>query len=158
MRNRNMHHRKTHLAVPQWTKGICHLWSRGRHFTPFLPGDRYLKLCSKSDLRAEISGSRRKGFVTYGLGADISLPPCLATGIWNFAPKATSGPEISGSIFRFDALAPRPEVLRFISFMLIQCSGHSLRKRKWFVFFPLLSVGYPLDFRWVGESSVIVCR
>ena len=77
MRNRNMHHRKTHLAVPQWTKGICHLWSRGRHFSPSLPGDRYLKLCSKSDLRAEISGSRRKGFVTYGLGADISLPPSL---------------------------------------------------------------------------------
>ena len=38
-------------------KGICHLWSRGRHFSPSLPGDRYLKLDSKSDLRAEISGS-----------------------------------------------------------------------------------------------------
>ena len=33
------------------------LWSRGRHFSPSLPGDRYLKLGSKSDLRAEISGS-----------------------------------------------------------------------------------------------------
>ena len=38
-------------------KGICHTWSRGRHFSPSLPGDRYLKLGSKSDLRAEISGS-----------------------------------------------------------------------------------------------------
>ena len=38
-------------------KGICHVWSRGRHFSPSLPGDRYLKLGSKSDLRAEISGS-----------------------------------------------------------------------------------------------------
>ena len=38
-------------------KGICHIWSRGRHFSPSLPGDRYLKLGSKSDLRAEISGS-----------------------------------------------------------------------------------------------------
>ena len=38
-------------------KGICHLWSRGRHFSPSLPGDRYLKLGSKSDLRAEILGS-----------------------------------------------------------------------------------------------------
>ena len=53
------------------TKGICHVWSRGRHFSPSLPGDRYLKLGSKSDLRAEISGS----------------------------------------IVRYDALAPRPEVL-----------------------------------------------
>ena len=55
-------------------KGICHIWSRGRHFSPSLPGDRYLKLGSKSDLRAEILGS----------------------------------------IVRYDALAPRPEVLRLI--------------------------------------------
>ena len=33
------------------------MWSRGRHFSPSLPGDRYLTLGSKSDLRAEISGS-----------------------------------------------------------------------------------------------------
>ena len=51
------------------------IWSRGRHFSPSLPGDRYLKLGSKSDLRAEISGS----------------------------------------IVRYEALAPRPEVLRSIS-------------------------------------------
>ena len=40
---------------------ICHLWSRGRHFSPSLPGDRYLKLGSKSQKkkksRAKISGS-----------------------------------------------------------------------------------------------------
>ena len=56
-------------------KGICLEWSRGRHFSPSLPGDRYLKLGSKSDLRAEISGS----------------------------------------IVGYEALAPRPEVLRSIS-------------------------------------------
>ena len=28
-------------------KAICHLWSRGRHFSPSLPGDRYLKLISQ---------------------------------------------------------------------------------------------------------------
>ena len=33
------------------------MWSRGRHFSPSLPGDRYLKLGSKSDNRAEISGN-----------------------------------------------------------------------------------------------------
>ena len=59
------------LYRAEWTKGFCHVWSRGRHFSPSLPGDRYLKLISKSDLRAEISGS----------------------------------------IVRYDALAPRPEVL-----------------------------------------------
>ena len=59
----------------EWMKGICLEWSRGRHFSPSLPGDRYLKLGSKSDLRAEISG----------------------TIVW------------------YDALAPRPEVLRSIS-------------------------------------------
>ena len=53
-------------------KGICLIWSRGRHFSPSLPGDRYLNLGSKSDHRAEISGN----------------------------------------IVRYDALAPRPEVLR----------------------------------------------
>ena len=52
-------------------KGICHIWSRGQHFSPSLPGDRYLKLGSKSDHQAEISGN----------------------------------------IVRYDALAPRPEVL-----------------------------------------------
>ena len=41
----------------EWMKGICLEWSRGRHFSPSLPGDRYLKLGSKGDLRAEISGS-----------------------------------------------------------------------------------------------------
>ena len=56
-------------------KGICPIWSRARHFSPSLPGDRYLKLGSKSDLRAEISGS----------------------------------------IVGYEALAPRPEVLRLIS-------------------------------------------
>ena len=40
-----------------------------------------------------------KGSVTYGLGADISLPPCLATGIWDLAPKATSGPKSRGASF-----------------------------------------------------------
>ena len=59
----------------EWMKGICPIWSRGRHFSPSLPGDRYLKLASKSDLRAEISGS----------------------------------------IVGYEALAPRPEVLRLIS-------------------------------------------
>ena len=40
-----------------------------------------------------------KGSVSYGLGADISLPPCLATGIWNLVPKATSGPKSRGASF-----------------------------------------------------------
>ena len=75
-------------------KGICHIWSRGRHFSPSMPGDRYLNLGSKSDLRAEISGN----------------------------------------IVRYDALAPRPQVLRsFSSFyaneifwVLLFCAGASL--------------------------------
>ena len=36
---------------------ICHTWSRGRRFSPSLPGDRYLNIGSKSDHRAEISGN-----------------------------------------------------------------------------------------------------
>ena len=30
----------------EWMKGVCHKWSRGRHFSPSLPGDRYLNLGS----------------------------------------------------------------------------------------------------------------
>ena len=47
----------------------------------------------------EIDPSGWKGSVQYGLGADISLPPCLATGIWNLVPKATSGPKSRGASF-----------------------------------------------------------
>ena len=73
------------------------------------------------DIYAEITPyynepSGWKGSVTYGLGADISLPPCLATGIWTLAhPKSDLRAEISGSIVWYDALAPRPEVLRSFS-------------------------------------------
>ena len=32
------------MVGAEWMKGICHMWSRGRHFSPSLPEDRYLKL------------------------------------------------------------------------------------------------------------------
>ena len=48
-------------------------------------------------LQVELSGW--KGSVQYGLGADISLPPCLATGIWILVPKATSVPKSRGTSF-----------------------------------------------------------
>ena len=53
------------------------------------------------------------GFVTNGLGADLSLPPCLSEtiGIRNLAHKSDPRAEISGDIVWYDALAPRPEVL-----------------------------------------------
>ena len=69
MRNWKWHRTKIHLNVPhggktrtvllyisklllsinrtEWMKGICHIWSRGRHFSPSLPGNRYLKLSSQ---------------------------------------------------------------------------------------------------------------
>ena len=53
------------------------------------------------------------GSVSYGLGADLSLPPCLSAtiGIWTLTHKSDPRAEISGSIVWYDALAPRPEVL-----------------------------------------------
>jgi len=61
----------------------------------------------------ELSGW--KGSVTYGLGADISLPPCPTSsgmkGFWNPSHKSDPRAEISGEIVWYDALAPRPEVL-----------------------------------------------
>ena len=36
-------------------RDLSHMTYRGRHFSPSLSGDRYLKLGSKSDQRTEIS-------------------------------------------------------------------------------------------------------
>ena len=62
-------------------------------------------------LWVELSGWM--GYVSYGLGADLSLPPCLSVtiGIWTLAHKSDPRAEISGEIVWYDALAPRPEVL-----------------------------------------------
>ena len=38
-------------------KGVCHICSKSRHFCLSMPGDRYLKLDSQADHRAEISGT-----------------------------------------------------------------------------------------------------
>ena len=53
------------------------------------------------------------GSVTYGLGADLSLPHYLSvtTGIRILVHKSDHLAEISGNIVRYDALALRPEVL-----------------------------------------------
>ena len=59
-----------------------------------------------------IEPSGWKGSVTYGLGNDISLPPSLPGDRYlNLGSKSDLRAEISGSIVRYDALAPRPEVL-----------------------------------------------
>ena len=51
-------------------KGICHLWSRGRHFSPSLPGDRYLKLDSQKRSPGRNLGEhrlvRRSGIASRG--------------------------------------------------------------------------------------------
>ena len=78
-------------------KGICQVWCRGRHFSPSLPGDRYLKHGSKSDLRAEISGS----------------------------------------IVRYDALAPRPEVL--CSWYFICVCADSLKLKSYHILGKIIS-------------------
>ena len=44
------------------------------------------------------------GSVSYDLGADLSLPPCLSV---TLAHKSGRGGKISGEIVRYDALAPR---------------------------------------------------
>ena len=50
------------------------------------------------------------GSVSYGLGADLSLPPCLTMtiGIWTLAHRSDTRAEISGEVVRYNALAPRP--------------------------------------------------
>ena len=64
----------------------------------------------------ELSG--RKGSVTYDLRADISLPPCLPGDRYlKLGSKSDLRVKISGSIVRFDALAPRPQVLLLCYFV-----------------------------------------
>ena len=53
----------------------------------------------RNDTLLEVVPSGWKGSVTYGLGADISLPHCLATGIWSLVLKATSGSKTRGTSF-----------------------------------------------------------
>ena len=45
-----------------WRKAFCCSWSRGRHLSPSVPGDRYLKLAHKRAHRAEIT----EDIVSYG--------------------------------------------------------------------------------------------
>ena len=64
------------------------------------------------------------GSVSYGLGADLSLPPCLSVtiGIWTLLHKTDPRAEISGEIVQYDALAPRPEV-QFSWCFVCACAG-----------------------------------
>ena len=47
----------------------------------------------------QIDPSGWKGSLTYGLGADFSLPQCLATGIGTFHPKAITWQKSRGTLF-----------------------------------------------------------
>ena len=83
-------------------------------------------------LLIELSGWM--GSVTYGLGADWSLPPFLSvtTGIWTLAHKSDLRAEISGSIVRYDALAPRPEVL--LPWFFVCACAFSLEPRSYHMY------------------------
>ena len=81
----------------------------------------------------EIDPRGWKGSVLYGLGVDASLPHCLATGSWNLAPKATSGPKSRGASFgrtlwrhvqRYCA-----SFLRFMVILVIQFSDYFIRTK-----------------------------
>ena len=60
-------------------------------------------------------------------GPDLSLPPCLSVtiGIWALAHNSDPRAEISGEIVRYDALAPRPEVLLSFFFAHAQVPSNS---------------------------------
>ena len=81
----------------EWMKGICHIWSRGRHFSPSLPAgdDRYLKLSPQKRSPSRNLGEhrlvRRSGTASRGTaplvfnmrmnGIDINLINDLITSI-----------------------------------------------------------------------------
>ena len=79
----------------------CQIYNVPRHTSRYQMWEitRTLSCIYRHCYLVTIELSEWKGSVTYGLGADISLPPYLATGIWNLAPKATSGPKSRGASF-----------------------------------------------------------
>ena len=75
----SIHHTKTLLYVPHERNYSC--------------TSTYIQKSLYNRNRTEWT----KGICHYGLGTDTSLPQCLATGIWNLASKATSGPKSQGA-------------------------------------------------------------
>ena len=103
----------------------------------------------------QIDPSGWKGYVSNGLGADISLPHCLATGIWNLAPKATSGPKSRGASFGTTLWRHvQRYCAQFLLFMLIYGNlflwGYKWNRQK-----PPLSC--PRLFLWTLESFQNYC-
>jgi len=47
------------VSRSQGMKAICHQWSRGRHVSPSLPGDRYQKLSSQKQSPGRNFGEHR---------------------------------------------------------------------------------------------------
>ena len=97
----------------------------------------------RNELVVPTEPSGWKGSVTYGLGADISLPHCLATGIWTSAPKTITGPKSRGTSFGTTLWR---HVQRYCAqihrFMQITCSGRSfLIRRK----FPWINLFDPFE-------------
>ena len=115
------YHVKQNKTKHRWEHWHAWVWKNARSVVQYVPRHKWsyqMEEISRtliyiyrncSYLGIELSGW--KGSVTRGLGADISLPPCLATGIWTSTHKSDLRAEISGSIVWYDALAPRPEVL-----------------------------------------------
>ena len=96
-----------------------------------------------------------KGSVSNGLRADISLPHFLATGIWNLAPKATSGPKSRRTSFGTTLWRDvQRYCAQFLLFMVIYGNlvlwGHDWNRQK-----PSLS--RPRLFSWTLESFQIYC-
>ena len=73
-------------------KGICHVWSRGRHFSPSLPGDRYLKLGSQKRSPGRNLGERRlvrrSGTVSRGTALLVFFLRCAVCLELMFLPYA----------------------------------------------------------------------
>ena len=110
----------------------------------------------RSCFMLQIDPSRWNESVSNGLGADISLPPCLATGIWNLTLKATSGPKSRGASFG-TTLWRRVQryCARFLLFMVIYGNlvhwGYNWNRQK-----PSLSC--PGLFWWTLESCQTYCK
>ena len=89
--------------VLEWMKAICHTWSRSRQFSPYLPGDRYLNIGSKSDT----TGPKSRG---------TSLRTKLWRHVQRYCAKFLSLMQINGYGYFFK---PKHQFLSFLLFLLL---------------------------------------
>ena len=123
------------LCRVEWMKEICQIWSRGRHFSPSLTRDKYLKLSSQKRSPSPNLGEyrlvRRSGTTSRGTALLLS---CLCmrsypkTEVLNlFVEKIFAKVQLNTKCYQWPFLVPVPQTVDkpFNSLMKICLTSHN---------------------------------